>query len=153
MEKKEKSERQLIEEGILASARSLKELTVEWYTEQWHELEDIEGEVYFWRVSKLPDHLRFSGYNTFTNDKRLIVVTMQSESNCLVLDRWRIDDPDGPPGHDSYYIINLFGNGSIIDKGGKVADNPRLVELGVSELSLAEVEGVLGDFVKAISNN
>lgn len=111
----------------------------------------MKGEAYFWRASKFPDHLRFSGFDIFTNDRRLIVVSLQSESNCLVLDRWRVDDSDGFPVLDSYYIINLFGNGSIIDKGGKVADDPRLVEMRVSELSLAEMEGVISDLLKAVS--
>lgn len=128
-------------EGVLASAGRLNELTKDWFTEdEWLRVEDFGGGVYAWRVSRTCDHLVFCGYDKSQADGRLVEVRKLSDSSCLVLNRWRIGDSEGLPDHISYYIVNLFGNGSVMDKCW-----------GGSELSLAGVGEVLEDLARAVS--
>lgn len=135
----------------MTSARRLEELTRKLYTEEWKEINDFSGDAFVWRVMRLPELLEFYGFDNFSNDGRLVCLTLSDDGRRrLCLSRWRVKEEEAKDDYDSFYVVDLDKDW-VKDYGGGVADNPRLVEMEVSELTLSGLGDVLEDLVKAVS--
>lgn len=140
------NEADLIRSEVFLVSKKLVEACQRWFgIGEERPLGNMDGESHFWTGEKVGGGVRFRGRESFGPNGHLASVSVSEGS----LSFSRFVELNGRLLSDSYWVID-FASGSVLDFGGVTGSNPRLVERGLSEVTMPEMRQVLADLASAL---